>query len=111
MSDELNIFLDEIKKTPMNLAYFSTPQCNVCKALKPKIISLIEENFSKVNFIYVDTTEKPELSGQLSIFTVPTIILFVEGRESVRLSRNLSLFELEKTISRPYGFLYSDNEN
>ena len=92
----------------MVLAYFSTPQCNVCKVLRPKVESALAEHYPAVRFIYVDTTAIPEVAGQLSIFAVPTIVLFVEGRESVRKSRNFAMDELLAAIDRPYGFLFGD---
>ena len=37
--------------------YFSAPTCNVCHALKPKLLSAFEENFAQLQVISVDISE------------------------------------------------------
>ena len=86
--------------------YFSTPECNVCKILKPKLIELIEESFPKLEFFYIDCSLAVELASQKSVFAVPTILVYFDGKEFIRKSRNLSLAEFEKEISRPYTMLF-----
>lgn len=98
----------EISKNDFVLIYFSHTQCNVCKVLKPKIAELIEATFPKVSMIYTDTIENPEIAGQYSVFTVPTIILFVAQREAFRRSRNAGIDEIHELISRPYSMYYDE---
>ncbi len=83
---------------PLLLAYLSTPTCNVCKVLRPKVEALLEER--GVPGVYVDTTALPAVAGQLLVFAVPTIVVFAEGREFARLSRHLSLGQLEAELAR-----------
>ncbi|MEP0862220.1 MAG: thioredoxin family protein [Ignavibacterium sp.] len=86
--------------------YLSTPQCNVCKVLKPKVIELIEKNFPKIKFVYIDLNEAKEIAGQLSVFAVPTIIIFFEGKEVIRVSRNVSIEILSDQIDRYYQLIF-----
>lgn len=86
--------------------YLSTPECNVCKILKPKIIEMIENNFPEINFCYVDLNEAKEISGQLSVFSVPTIIIYFEGKETIRVSRNVHLEEFREQIERYYKMIF-----
>ncbi len=58
------------------LIYFSTPDCNVCKILKPKIIEFIKRRFPKIRMGYVDSGNLLDVAAQNSIFTVPTIFFF-----------------------------------
>jgi thioredoxin-like negative regulator of GroEL len=81
------------------LAYLSNDACNICKVLKPKVEEIVH-TMHEVILCYVDTVNFPEISGQLIVFTVPTIILFVEGRENFRFSRNISIIELKEKIER-----------
>jgi len=83
-----------IKNSPFLLAYFSFEGCQVCKVLKPKVQELLK-NFTEFEFLYIDTDEHPVLKGQYLVFTVPTIIIFQEGRELKRFSRHISLVTLE----------------
>lgn len=79
------------------VAYFSTPECNVCKVLRPKVEELVSQK-PRVRFLYVDSQKYPSLSGQHLVFAAPTIILFLDGREINRFSRNVSLGELDRYI-------------
>jgi thioredoxin-like negative regulator of GroEL len=90
------------------LLYFSNESCNVCKVLKPKVIELLEEQFPNMYAGYVDTDVSPVLSGQHRVFTLPTILIFFQGREQQRYSRNISLYQLEESIRRPYGMVFGE---
>jgi len=96
---QLTEFQTRLGQHELVLAYCSTPTCNVCKVLKPKVISLVEE-LGTWEYIYLDTVESPEVAGQHLIFTVPTLILFVQGREVRRFSRHFSLIDLEQELVR-----------
>ena len=88
------------------LLYFSSDSCNVCKVLKPKVRELLEEQFPKIHMGYVDTERSPALSGQHRVFTIPTILLYFMGKEQQRFSRNISLYQLEEAIAKPYGMIF-----
>lgn len=88
------------------LLYFSTPQCNVCKILKPKLIELIKSEFPKMIVGYINSEALPNLAAQQRIFTVPTIVVMLEGKEFFRKSRNISLSEFQKEIERPYSMFF-----
>nr|MDA3780433.1 thioredoxin family protein [Bacteroidales bacterium] len=100
--------LEELKVTKLAfLVYFSHEKCSVCKALKPKINLLLERKFPKMEMYYADTVVYPEIAAQNTIFTVPTIIAFFDGKESFRKSRNISMQELENILLRPYDLIFS----
>ncbi|TNF29875.1 MAG: thioredoxin [Deltaproteobacteria bacterium] len=80
------------------VAYFSTPTCNVCKVLKPRVAELCED--VGVPGVFVDTVALPQTAGQRLVFSVPTIIIFGDRRELDRFGRHLSLGELEGTLER-----------
>ncbi len=85
--------------------YFSTPDCNVCKVLKPKFIRFLETDFPLIKFLYVDVSLSKELSAQQNIFTVPTILFFFEGKEFFRKSRIINFDELREELDRIYKLL------
>lgn len=102
-------FENFIKITKSNKAvcfYLSTPECNVCKVLKPKVTEMLEVDFPSIFFCYVDLNEAKEISGQLSIFSVPTILVYFEGKETIRASRNVHLDELREQIDRYYKMIF-----
>ncbi|MGK9368638.1 thioredoxin family protein [Melioribacter sp. Ez-97] len=93
-------------KNGLTLGYFSTPDCNVCKTLKPKVMELLEKEFPEVKFLYVDVSSSRELAAQLNVFAVPTLILFVDGKENFRMSRFVGLDELSDKIGRIYNLYF-----
>jgi thioredoxin 1 len=99
-------FLEYTKANKAICFYLSTPECNVCKVLKPKVIEMIESDFKEINFCYVDLNQAKEISGQLSVFSVPTILVYFEGKETIRVSRNVHLEELHEQIERYYKMIF-----
>jgi hypothetical protein len=49
----------------------------------------------------------PEVAAQNQVFAAPTILVFFEGRESIRKSRNIGIGELQREIERPYEMIFS----
>lgn len=103
----LDNFRSIIESEDAVLIYFSHEKCNVCKVLKPKIQKLLEDSFPKMKMFYSDTEFYPEVAAQNSIFTVPTIIIYIDGKEHTRKSRNIGINELEKELERPYNLMFS----
>ena len=87
------------------MLYFSAPSCNVCHALKPKLIDAIENNFDQFRIISIDISETPEISSHYGVFAIPTVLVFLDGREFLRKSRHMSVSEVVETIRRPYGIM------
>ncbi len=100
-------FLKIKKEEPAVLAYFSTDTCNVCKVLKPKVAQLIQSRFPKIKPVYVKSDELPEVAAQHQVFTAPTILVYFEGREHIRKSRNIGIDELHNEILRPYSLIFA----
>jgi len=88
------------------LFYFSHDECNVCKVLKPKIQIFIETEYPQIKLFYIDTKIYPQIAAQNSIFVNPTIIIFFNGNEFYRKSRNIGISELSKLIERPYNLMF-----
>jgi len=99
-------FITLIKSNDAVCFYLSIDECNVCKVLKPKLIDLITQEYPNIKFSYVDLNKSKEISGQLSVFSVPTILFFFDGKEVIRESRNINLEELRFKIERFYKFKF-----
>lgn len=104
----LELLAEKIRDEKGLLVYFSTDSCSVCKVLKPKVSELLRDHFPLMASFYVDTDKSPVISGQHRVFTIPAILLFFEGREHLRFSRNISLNQLEEAIGKPYGPVFED---
>ncbi len=95
-----------ISSNSASLFYISAPQCGVCSVLKPQIERVITEQFQKIELFSIDSEETPEISAQMSIFAVPTVLIFIDGQEFVRFSRNISINQLVEQIKRPYEMFF-----
>ena len=79
------------------ILYFSSKDCNVCQAVFPKLMNLVEVYPFKVAKINID--EQREIAGQSLVFTVPTVLIFNDGREILRESRFIDFEKVERTLN------------
>lgn len=90
----------------VSLFYFSHEKCSVCKVLKPKVEQLIKERFPKAELYYIQIDEQLEIAAQNSVFTAPTLLIYFEGKETFRYSRNFSTSTIENDMSRSYNMIF-----
>lgn len=60
------------------------------------------QQFPEIATAEVDTEVVPEIAGHFSIFTVPVLLLFVEGKEYIREARIVHTDALHDKISKIY---------
>ncbi len=89
------------------ILYFSAPTCNVCHALKPKLFDAIETNFKEFKIISIDVSIEQDIAAHYSVFAIPTVLVFLDGREFLRKSRHMSVDEVVREIRRPYEIMLS----
>ena len=89
------------------LLYFSGEHCSVCHALRPKFRELFDKEFPQLKQIYLDAQEYADISAHYQVLSLPTILVFLDGREFVREGRSVSLHQLTEQIKRPYGMMTS----
>ncbi len=99
--------LEQCKQTisdePAILIYFSGVGCGVCTALQPKIKKAFEENYPKIKQYYFDIEEYKEIAINFNVFSMPTVLVFLDGKEFVRKSRNMSVDGIINDLQRPYN--------
>jgi len=89
------------------MLYFSAPTCNVCHALKPKLLDAIKSNFGEFEVVSIDTSIDQETAAHFSVFAIPTVLVFLGGKEFLRKSRHMSVDEVIRDIKRPYDIMIS----
>ncbi|MBI9010601.1 MAG: thioredoxin family protein [Clostridiales bacterium] len=94
-----------ISNNTMVLTYFTSSDCNLCKDLFPKVKRMLEE-FPNVVAIRSEVDEELGLVGTYNVFTIPTIILFIEGKETIRRSRQIGIKEFSDAMNRYYSMIY-----
>ncbi len=96
----------DIQSSRMLLAYFSAPDCGVCGALKPKIIEILED-YPDIESRYINVRVQKEAAAQHSIFSLPGILVFAEGRESIREARFVHIDQLRQAIDRIHRMVFA----
>jgi thioredoxin-like negative regulator of GroEL len=103
--------LEEIKeivaKNDAVMLYFWGENCAVCDALKPKIKELFETKFPNVIQLYIDAKSQTDIAAEFSVFSIPTTIVFFDGKEFAREGRALSISAFRDKISRVYDIYFN----
>lgn len=73
--------------------------CGPCKTMAPQFVAAAAQ-LPSVRFIKVDSDAAPRASAQYGIRSIPTLVLFLHGREVDRLSGVLSARDLVSWIKR-----------
>lgn len=87
------------------LLYFSGENCNVCHALRPKFKEVFNKEFPQLKQIYLDAHENAEISAHYQVFSVPTMIVYMDEREFAREGRSVSMHKLTEQLKRPYTMM------
>jgi len=100
--------LQELKNNQKSFfIYFSAPNCGVCEVLKPKIIEMFQQRFSKLEAYHVDTSIQPEIAAQLGLYTNPSLLVFMQGQEVLKRSRLIGVDEVENSLNRYYEMIFN----
>ena len=101
--------LDSINQTLNSndavMLYFSAPTCNVCHALKPKLTEAIMSEFTTFVIESIDISETPEIASHFSVFAIPTVLIFFQGRAFLLKSLHISIGDVIDDIRRPYALM------
>lgn len=96
---------DLINKNDMVLLYFGSENCSVCNVMKPKVGELLKE-YPNIKSAQVNVEKSLGISASYNIFTIPGILVFIEGKEIMREARHISIQEMEGKIERYYSMLF-----
>lgn len=94
-----------INKNEMVLLYFGSDTCSVCASMKPKVMEVLK-SYPNIKSTEVDVEKQLELAAHFNTFTIPVILLFIEGKEIIREARHISIEDLNNKISRYYELFY-----
>ena len=63
----------------VTLVDFWAKWCGPCKMLAP-VLEIIEKELEQVKFVKVDVDENEELADKYQISTIPTLLIFKDGK-------------------------------
>ncbi|MFK0247142.1 thioredoxin [Amycolatopsis azurea] len=72
------------------LVDFWAPWCGPCKALAPVLAEIAGEHGDKLTVVKVDIDDNPEIAGDYGILSIPTMILFVDGKPATTINGAVS---------------------
>ncbi|OIQ65745.1 thioredoxin-2 [mine drainage metagenome] len=73
---------------------FWAPWCGPCKAMAPAFAQAAAAMTTKARFVKVNTEEQPALAAQYAIQSIPSMLIFRDGRELARRVGAISAHEL-----------------
>jgi len=95
-----------LRTHPAVLVFFSDDSCNVGDALSPKLQKLLEKDYPEINFLEVNVQMIPEAAGFFNIFVIPSVLVYFDGRESIRMARHVNVESLKQQIGRLYQLMF-----
>ena len=88
------------------LLYFYNDNCAPCKILRPKVQELVQDEFPNIEFRLINAEQFPASSAQYGVFASPTLLVYFEGKEYIRESKNISVSELHDKFERIYRMVF-----
>ena len=96
---------DQIESNQAVLVLFGGVDCGVCQAIKPQLEKLIGQHYPEMKTLYADCQTYPELGAQASVFSLPVVRVYFEGRLFLEEIKAFSLGKLVADLERPYSLM------
>ena len=97
--NSIDAIKDFIKENKFVMVYFSSDGCNICNDISPRIEEILKKH-ENIVLGEVEVQNLPAVAGSFGVFTIPTIVIFLEEKEIVRQARYINFLELEEKIQR-----------
>lgn len=91
-------FKETIKSSKPTLVDFYATWCGPCKAMMPVLKSVSENVRGQAKVIKIDIDKNQKLAQKLNIRSVPTLVIYKEGKIVWRHTGGMSAAQLETKI-------------
>ena len=93
-----NFEKEVVKSEKPVLVDFWAPWCMPCKIIAPAVEKIAGEMKGQIKVMKANVDETPEIATELSIYNIPTLVLFKGGEELARMSGVNSKEAIENKI-------------
>ncbi|MYL64662.1 thioredoxin [Bacillus hwajinpoensis] len=90
---------DGIEHNRLYFLYLYGTNCSVCHALLPQVEDVLKD-FPQITQEKLNVHEIPEAAGAFSVFTIPVLLLYVNGKESIREARFVNIESFRSSLKR-----------
>ncbi|NNJ92141.1 MAG: thioredoxin family protein [Gammaproteobacteria bacterium] len=94
--------LNKMKQENAVFILFGGEHCGVCKTLRSRLEPLLKQDFPDLPSVYIDCEISPNICAQHSVFSLPVVKAYIEGRLIVEENGAFSIKKLLQSIERPY---------
>ena len=89
---------DEITNSGLHLVIFTAPWCGHCVHFKPTAEKVLQDNIGKFDIVYVNIDDNEEIAEEYNIMSIPTLMLFNDGKFVKKNVGGLSAANLQNFI-------------
>ena len=76
------------------------PWCGPCRYLAPTIDQLAKKYAGRVKVAKLNTDENPKVTSNYGVLSIPTLLIFKDGKQVDRMVGTIPKGEIEKRLSR-----------
>jgi thioredoxin 1 len=88
----------EFLRHQVSVLVFSSPWCTSCKKMSSSLEGLSRKLEDRICLGTCDISTSPSIPSRMQVFSVPTVIIFRDGREVERLQGSLSETAMAKAL-------------
>jgi len=101
--------LDRLKTTGAVFILFGGKQCNVCHAIRPQLVNMLDSHYPDITSVYIDCETSPTICAQYNVFTLPVVQFYIDGMKITEFARSFSVEQLRQSLHRSY-IIWHENQ-
>lgn len=95
--------LEEVKavveQNELAFVFLYGEHCSVCHGVLPQVKPILDK-YEQIATVQADVEHIPLLSGEYTVFTIPVILLFLNGKEVLRMARFIEMDKLSHQLNK-----------